>query len=139
MKKYLLFLITISCITLTLNAQEQYEVTCESPLNVRASASINGKVLGCLPKGTSVDVYDVEGDWAVIMYEGKEAYVSAKYLQKCAETLSEDKQNSMIDFMDKINLRQFATHDVEWMAYIIMGLSAVLFIVRRFVREGKNI
>lgn len=61
-----------------------YYVTAESGLNVRATPSSNGKVIGKLQHYDDVEVIAFDGDWAKIKYKDKEAYVSAEYIEEGA-------------------------------------------------------
>ncbi len=57
-----------------------YRVNADS-LNVRADPSTSGRKLGGLTNGTVVEyVGDYDAEWAIILYEGAEAYVSKQYL-----------------------------------------------------------
>ena len=49
-------------------------------LNVRSSASSNGKIIGKLYAYDEVTVYDWEGDWCKIIYNGQTGYVHSDYL-----------------------------------------------------------
>lgn len=49
-------------------------------LNVRSSASSNGKIIGKLYAYDEVTVYDWEGDWCIIDYNGQKGYVHSDYL-----------------------------------------------------------
>lgn len=52
-----------------------------STLNVRPEPSTNTERIGQLPAGTAVEyVRDYDADWAVILYQGQEAYVASQYL-----------------------------------------------------------
>lgn len=59
-----------------------YRVTAGIGLNVRKGFSSNSSKLGALEYGTTVTVLSMEGNWAKINYNGSEAYVYAKYLDK---------------------------------------------------------
>lgn len=48
-------------------------------LRVRAAATTNSKRLGVLPKGTAVTTYGKANGWYTIEYNGKTAYICAKY------------------------------------------------------------
>ena len=62
-------------------APKIYKTTASPRLNVRAEPSQTGAVLGTLVPGTVVEYVQAhDQDWAVIMFEGKQAYVSSKYL-----------------------------------------------------------
>ena len=140
MKKLLLLLVALFCFVLA-GAQERYEVTAKSPLNVRSSASGSGTVLGTVQSGSKVDVYENYGDWAKIKYNGKFAYVSNKYLTKCsAEASQNQKEENKNSFLSKFDdfVGQYATHDIGWMIFVIFGLSVVLAIVRGVHRDGRR-
>ena len=50
-------------------------------LNVRSAPSVDSEKLGLLSPGTTVEyIEDHDDEWAVILYEGREAYVSSQYL-----------------------------------------------------------
>ena len=48
-------------------------------LNVRDKATTEGKKLGVLKKGTAVETLGLKNGWYTIKYNGKTAYISAKY------------------------------------------------------------
>ncbi|ACJ34958.1 N-acetylmuramoyl-L-alanine amidase [Anoxybacillus flavithermus] len=50
-------------------------------LNVRQTPSATGVLVGTLQKGQVVDVYDLNGYWAKIAYNGQFAYVHKTYLK----------------------------------------------------------
>ncbi|WP_461200836.1 N-acetylmuramoyl-L-alanine amidase [Anoxybacillus sp. TBDG-1] len=52
-----------------------------STLNVRQTPSTTGTLVGTLQKGQVVDVYDINGYWAKIVYNGQFAYVHKTYLK----------------------------------------------------------
>lgn len=53
-----------------------------SVLNIRNLPSMDGKVVGKLAIGTKVQIYDVEGHWALIKYNGKNAFVHKDFLKR---------------------------------------------------------
>ena len=58
-----------------------YKTTANPRLNVREQPSTTGALLGTLAFGTVVDYVDsYDDEWAIIMFEGKQAYVSKQYL-----------------------------------------------------------
>ncbi len=58
-----------------------YKTTANPRLNVREQPSTTGALLGTLAFGTVVDYVDsYDDEWAIIMFEGKQAYVSRQYL-----------------------------------------------------------
>lgn len=63
------------------NTLGAYRVEATAGLNVRASASANAKKLGALKYNTKINVFGISGDWAMIKYNGRTAYVALKYLR----------------------------------------------------------
>ena len=62
-------------------AREIYKTT--DTLNVRKEPSTSGEKLGALPPGTEVTYKGAYNDeWAIIDYNGTEAYVASQYLTK---------------------------------------------------------
>jgi len=54
-----------------------------SSVNVRSEPSTSGRILVQLGNGTEVVyVKRYDNDWAVINYDGQEAYVSSKFIEK---------------------------------------------------------
>lgn len=75
----LLFLFTFSVSMMA----DNYVVN-SAKLNVRATPSASGKLLGKLTKGAVIDVTSISKGFAKFTYNGKTGYVSAKYLTKQA-------------------------------------------------------
>lgn len=126
--KRLLLLITLFCFVFA-NAQERYEVTANSSLNIRDNDSYNSTVIGSLRSGEKVDVYETNGEWARILYDGQFAYINNKYLQKCnVEDIKEKKEKS---FFNQLNVDRYATEDLWWMIFLILGLSIILSVFRK--------
>lgn len=57
-----------------------YINTNKSSLNIRSGAGTDFKVIGSVPKGATVYVYEIIGDWARISYSGTVGWVAAGYL-----------------------------------------------------------
>ena len=56
---------------------------------MRAEANTNAKILVRLPKGDLVRVTEtVDRDWAIITYEGREAFVSRQYIKKANDSVA---------------------------------------------------
>ena len=55
-------------------------VNAQSGLNVRASASATAAKLGSLPRGTEVAVLQDTGDWARLVYQGRQGWVNDQFL-----------------------------------------------------------
>jgi N-acetylmuramoyl-L-alanine amidase len=63
------------------DAAESAKVTATS-LNVRATPSTSGAIVGKITKGNTVDIVDESKGWAKITYSGKEAWISSQYINK---------------------------------------------------------
>lgn len=63
------------------NTLGAYRVEATAGLNVRASASVNAKKLGAIKYNTKINVIGMTGDWAMIKYNGRTAYVALKYIR----------------------------------------------------------
>ncbi|MFL7941774.1 SH3 domain-containing protein [Priestia megaterium] len=74
------------------NAAESAKVTATS-LNVRATPSTSGAIVGKITKGNTVDIVDESKGWAKITYNGKEAWISSQYINK-TQTNSTSTANS---------------------------------------------
>ncbi|MGV4968036.1 SH3 domain-containing protein, partial [Priestia aryabhattai] len=74
------------------DAAESAKVTATS-LNVRATPSTSGAVVGKITKGNTVDIVDESKGWAKITYSGKEAWISSQYINK-TQTNSTSTANS---------------------------------------------
>lgn len=55
-------------------------------LNLRASKSTNSSVLVTIPKGQTVTVLKVEGNWSHVKFGSRTGFVANTYLQKAAST-----------------------------------------------------
>ncbi len=96
-------LVAVSPITLVTSLRSEYElevslldaagevlavsrecsVTTTDPLNFRATP--NGRKIGLLPKGTTVDALDKEGDWFQVEYNGARGWVHGDYVNAAGE------------------------------------------------------
>ena len=72
------------------------QVATGSQLNLRSSASTTGSVLTKLTTGVEVTVYSEANGWAKVKANGKEGYVSAKYLTTNAPSKSSTPSTSKI-------------------------------------------
>ncbi|MFS0638234.1 SH3 domain-containing protein, partial [Mesobacillus foraminis] len=73
----------------TLTTTQYVSVNPGSYLNLRAGASDNASILTKLANGSSVTVYSVSNGWAKVTANGKNGYVSAKYLSSAKPGSSE--------------------------------------------------
>ncbi len=87
MKKTALFLIVFlslimhSCYEIEESPYDRYRVEVNTYLNVRATPSKKGAIVGTVENGTLLDVVDIEDGWAKVRYRGEDAgYVSADYI-----------------------------------------------------------
>lgn len=120
-------IIAFWCCCLLAIAQTKYEVTANTFLNIRSYASASAPVLGTIDKGGEVEVYEITNGWAKIRYDEGYAYVSAQYLKKVeSEEVSSFSDKSIFNFSSW----KFRGGGVEWMIFVIAGLSLVLFFIR---------
>jgi beta-N-acetylglucosaminidase/uncharacterized protein YgiM (DUF1202 family) len=66
--------------TPTMNTTTKYVNVSSGSLNLRKSATTSADIVTTIKKGTAVTVYSEENGWAKIKANGKEGYVSSKYL-----------------------------------------------------------
>lgn len=126
MKRCLIMMMCL-CWCLLAVAQTKYEVTANSFLNIRTYADADAPVLGTVDKGGKVDVYEISNGWAKIGYDGGYAYVSADYLRKIEDAPVTKLASSNYD----LSSWSVGKGSAEWMAYVIAGLSVVLYFIRR--------
>lgn len=81
-----------------LYGQNFYEVISTSKLNIRSAPSATSMVVGTLNPGDEIFVFNTTGEWAVLNYENRLAYVFMKYLKEC-EKIQEETIDSF--FFDK--------------------------------------
>ncbi|MDG0058823.1 SH3 domain-containing protein [Priestia sp. P5] len=74
------------------DAAESAKVTATS-LNVRATPSTSGAIVGKITKGNTVNIVDESKGWAKITYNGKDAWISSQYINK-TQTNSTSTENS---------------------------------------------
>lgn len=70
----------IESVTPIVETTTTYYCTSKNNLNIRKEANANAAVIGVLKPRQSVEVYEINGDWATIKYNGSKAFVSAKYI-----------------------------------------------------------
>lgn len=63
------------------NTLGAYRVEATAGLNVRAAASTSATKLGAIKYNTKINVIGINGDWAMIKYNGRTAYVALKYIR----------------------------------------------------------
>lgn len=52
-----------------------------SGLNLRGYPSMEGRIIGSIPDGTTLNLYGQSGNWYVVTYGGQSGYVNADYIQ----------------------------------------------------------
>lgn len=121
-----IWLIFNLCCCLFLTAQTKYEVTTNTFLNIRSSASVDAPVVGTIDRGGEVDVYTIENGWAKIAFDYGYAYVSSDYL-KPVEPTSVSVEKSDAKWFDGFDFGNWKTRwDARVLVYVIAGLSAFL-------------
>lgn len=133
--KSFIWTIILLCCCLIVTAQKKYEVTTNTFLNIRSYASTEAPVIGTIDNGGEVDVYEISNGWAKIGYDGGFAYVSSLYLkevspQKAVSPVGAD--DFGFDWLSLVS----GVGDVEWMVYVIVGISVILLIIRK--RRGEE-
>ncbi len=78
MRKYLLLIIS-TLIMGSLWAQERYCVDVDH-LNVRDNPSTNAAIIAVMEQGEVLEVIDVDGEWAEIIYKENRAWVSSEFI-----------------------------------------------------------
>ena len=61
-------------------------VTANDFVNLRASGSMNAKVLGTAPAGAVLTVFSQSGSWAKVQYQALAAYVNTNFISAVTET-----------------------------------------------------
>lgn len=76
-----------------------YVANAQTSLSVRSGAGSSYNKIGSIQDGDTVQVYSIDGEWAKIYYNGKTAYVSAKYLAK--QSNNQGQENTSISSNNK--------------------------------------
>lgn len=117
MKKLLLFVI---CIFSCLVASAQTEHIVKNDLVVWEEPTTGSNRVCTLNEGTVVDVYEINGEWARIKDEKGSGYVPSSMLYNIEEASSDEIQKD---------------YNPEWLIYVILGLSILLFLYRMLTKE----
>lgn len=129
MRTYI-WLILCLCCCLLVTAQTKYEVTANTFLNIRSSASIDASIVGTIDKGGEVDVYNIENGWAKIAYDDGYAYVNSDYLRPVKST-SLHVEKTTTKWIEGFDFNNWKTRwDARVLVYVIAGLSALLWLIR---------
>lgn len=147
MKKILLIFFAFCCINTTL-AQTLYKVTAKSSLNVRSHATINGHIIGKLHTNEQIEVLSINNEWAKIKYNGNTAYINTRYIKP----INQESSKSQVNIKRKknkirtVDIERYLcyfevenTNDTEWMTYVLLALSILLWLFRKIVRKEKKL
>lgn len=121
-------------------AQDIFTVECENHLNVRAGNNIESEVIGTLTNGEQIKVFEINGEWAKIVWNNKQAYVNANYLTKANNSTHNKKsqksfreisseQTDMIFSTLKSMFRGGTSSDCRFLVYIILGLVVLSYLL----------
>ena len=87
-----------------------------SDVNIRSEANTDCEVIGSILSGNTVDVAEINGDWATVIYNGGAAYVATAYLsdnKPVAETVppvstvEETQQSQTVTYILNVNTYKF--------------------------------
>ena len=62
-------------------AESALVVTPKGPLNLRKSPTTNSNSIASIPNGATIEILDVDGDWAKATYNDKTGFVMTKFLR----------------------------------------------------------
>lgn len=63
----------------------KYRITTQA-LNIREKASKSANIVGRLYENQEVEIYGIEGNWAMVNIEGRKGYISTKYIELVNES-----------------------------------------------------
>ncbi|WP_051302392.1 N-acetylmuramoyl-L-alanine amidase [Salibacterium aidingense] len=78
------------------NVMYKGEVDADTPLNVRSGPDVSYESLDKLEDGTTIDIYDRNGDWLKVEHEGTWAYVHGNYINNADNIDSDEKESEEI-------------------------------------------
>jgi hypothetical protein len=124
-------------------AQNKYEVTSNSRLNIRSAAGTSAPVVGSVSHGDIIDVYEISNGWAKIRVNNGYAYVSAQYIEARPDLnpKTEVKESNHSGCFENLHFNfSFGIGETQAqdLAYVIAILSLLLYIIRR-LREDEPI
>ena len=123
----LLLAALVSCAALADNGYIMFVYTeNRGALNVRSSMNTGNNVIGTLPYGTAVHVYNFYSGWAMIDYNNSNAFVMSRYLvqNKPTDPVTPTPAPSPSDTsLEDLN-REFRTAAREYMPYTIVARPA---------------
>ncbi len=93
MKRFLI-IAALSVISFNVMAEELYSVCLPVPVSVYENAVTDAKIIGTLSPKQEVEVYVVNGDWAIIKYGNGVGYVAAACLKKVVTSSAQGEQSA---------------------------------------------
>lgn len=81
-------------------------ITALDGLNLRATPSATGTALVIIPKGTTVDLIELQGQWYQTTYQSKTGWISADYVTKNTAPVIKEPQKGTITAQYGLNLRE---------------------------------
>ncbi len=135
MQRTVLFL-TLILTALIVSAQGTYTVNAKV-LNVRSKPSKSSAVVGALHRGTTVEIEHIESGWGKMSLNGRNGYVSMKYMQGPVAQPEVPKANKTATryFWDDFNIPK--TDSPLWF-YIMVALAAIVTVVQIASQEGDR-
>ncbi|MFC9599429.1 SH3 domain-containing protein, partial [Peribacillus butanolivorans] len=118
----------------TIETSNKYVNVSSGSLNMRKSASENAGVVAKLMKGTQVTVYSESNGWAKIKADGKEGYVSTKYLST-TKTVTGSTPSAPVKTATKyvnvssgtLNMRKSGTETASIVAKLSKGMQVTVY------------
>lgn len=111
------FLLVGLLLVISISADAE-KYTALQDLNVRNEKSTNAQSLGIIHKGDIVDINEVIGIWGKLSFEGKDGFVSTKFLQK------NQTENIRVD-------NATPSRTTNTLGWILLGLVVVLVYIFR--------
>lgn len=127
------FLLLCILFSLVVNAQD-YRVVSRGSLHVRSGAGPEFDVIGKLASKDTVHVLKMEGAWAQVTFDGKQAYVSKKYIMPLRGT----KQQSAEDFFSGL-WGLFKQGPISYLPLLILLTLCFTLLVRWMFRDFLEI
>ena len=127
------FLLLCIFFSLVVDAQD-YRVVSRGNLHVRSGAGTEFDVIGKLASKDTVHVLKMEGTWAQVEFDGKQAYVSKKYIMPLRGT----KQQSAEDFFSGL-WGLFKQGPISYLPLLILLTLCFTLLVRWMFRDSLEI
>lgn len=133
MNKVLFLIVSVILLSVSsLFGQDIYKVVnCKSHISIREHKSTKAPVLATIKLNEEVVVYNVEGEWATVKYEGKDAFVLAKYLRFRSTVQDRERDakfEKIADWFDSLG-------DTTWILWVIVPLIVGIYY---FVNDNSS-